>query len=217
MGSTQTAFRISLVAMAAGVAAALAHVVIDVAGDYLLARDAYDGMAHQSRGLLLAFVGIGASMLLARVLFDALDRRCSSAPSLLRNVRQAIGRPWRFAAETVVLTVVLLAAMECLDCALRGVRIHDVADVFGGSLALGLSAAVFCGALAGAALHRLLRLVADHEPAIAGIVGAVLRTYLAAAQPVSSHRRAAAARPIERGLLLARRHRKRGPPLATPG
>jgi hypothetical protein len=216
MRSTTAALRIALIAMAGAVGAALAHLVIDVAGDYLLARDAYDGMAHHSRAVLLVTVGTLALLSLARVFFDMLDRRCASATSLRRQVRTALGKPHRFAAETAAVAIVVLAAMECFDCVTLGVRIDDIADVFGGSLALGLTTAIACGSLMGLLVHRVLRLLAEYEPIIAEMVLAVLRAEFPRLSRGAIPRRTDAATPIERRLLLARRGRKRGPPLPTP-
>ncbi len=217
MHSAKTAFRLCLVAMAAALAAAVAHVVIDVAGDYLLARDAYDGVAHSSRALVAALLGVAVLVAAARLVFDAIDRRCGSTTSLLRTIREALGSPARFAAASAAVAILALAAMEGFDCAAGGVRIDDLSDLFGGSLLLGLSAPVAAGLLFGWLLHRGVRALAEHEPALARFVLRVVSLTLAAAAPASSHRRIYAVVPATRGTSLARRGRKRGPPFATSG
>ncbi|MBV8490510.1 MAG: hypothetical protein JO199_08275 [Candidatus Eremiobacteraeota bacterium] len=215
MRRTVLALRLTLVALVAAVAAACAHVVIDVAGDYLLVRDAYDGIAHQSRGLLLGIAGVCALVLLARALFDALDRRCVSTSSLLASIREAIGAPWRFAAETAALTIVLLGAMEYFDCAALGIRVEDVGELFGGSLLLGLTSAIACGVLTGWLAQRFLLKLSEYEPELVELVRALLRLDVRIA-PMQVARRTALAAPISRGAFLGSRGRKRGPPIPAP-
>lgn len=211
MHRTATALRLTLVALTAAVAAACAHVVVDVAGDYLLARDAYDGIAHHSRGILLAAVGGCALVLLARVLFDALDRHAVSTNSLLTLLRATIGSPVRFAVETATVTVALLAGMEYFDCASLGVRVDDFGDLFGGSIVLGVTSALACGAIVGAVVHLLLRRLAAYEPALAELLYSLLSVQRRIA-PLAYALAFARVVPAPRRLLHSTRGRKRGPP-----
>jgi hypothetical protein len=211
MRSTQRALRLCLVAVAGALAAAAAHVIVDVAGDYLLVRDAYDGIAHHSRALLLAVVGVAILIAAVRAIFDMLDRRCSSTTSLLAAVRDALGDPVRFALASAVVATVALVGMESFDCSLSG-RIDDVGDLFGGSVALGAGTAIIAGVLTGWLIHRFVRLIARYEVSIAAFIVAAFNLGLTTASLPLSRRRLGASRTIGRALLLSRQGRKRGPP-----
>lgn len=218
MRSAQAAFRASLVALAAALAALLAHLTIDWAGDFLLPHDTYDGIAHESRAVFVVAIAALAIAIGARLLFDLLGRKSSSTASLLRSLRGGLGAPAIFVAQAAGLAVVVLAGMEFFDCAAAGTPADDVSDLFGGSLALGLSVTLATGAVAGWAVHALARLLAAHEPAIAALVfrliGAIRTSFTGVAASVQRRR---ASRTIVRALLLARRGSKRGPPLPIPG
>ncbi|MGA8534320.1 MAG: hypothetical protein WB615_09465 [Candidatus Tumulicola sp.] len=216
MHSTQRALRWCLVAVAGALAAAVAHVVIDVAGDYLLARDAYDGIAHHSRALLLAIVGVTLLAGAVKAIFDILDRRCSSTTSTLAAVRDALGNPLRFALASAAVAIVALVAMESFDCLLSG-RIEDVGDLFGGSVALGAGTAAFAGALCGALVHRVVRFVARYEAPIAAFIVAVFNLKAISESLPRAQRRFGASRTVNRALLLSRQERKRGPPCPVSG
>jgi hypothetical protein len=211
MRSTQRALRLCLVAVAGALAAAVAHVAIDVAGDYLLVRDAYDGIAHHSRALLLIAVGVVILIAAVRVIFDALDRRCSSTTSMLAAVRDALGSPVRFTLASAAVATIALVGMESFDCSLTG-RIGDVGDLFGGSVLLGAGSAVIAGALCGWLMHRFVRLVAQYEAPIAALIVAAFNLGLTAAALPLSLRPFGASRTVGRALLLSRQGRKRGPP-----
>ena len=215
MRRTAAALRLTLVALTGALAAACAHQLVDIAGDYLLARDAYDGIAHHSRGMLLSAVGGCALLFLTRVLFDALHRHSTSRTSLLTQLRAALGSPVRFAGETAIATIVLLAGMEYFDCALLGARIDALGDLFGGSIPLGLTAAIACGALAGTIAHRLSRLLSECEPLISGLVLALFSSHRDGTPDAPAIVRTQSA-PIPRRVLLVTRGRKRGPPLLAP-
>jgi len=218
MRSASTALRASLVAIAAAIAALLAHVAIDVAGDYVLAHDAYDGIDHQSRAvfavaILLLGLGLGA-----RLLVHLLDRRCGSTASLRRIVSRDLGTPAAFVAQCAFLAIVTLAGMEFLDCASSGTRVDDVADLFGGSMWLGVGSTIAVAALTGWFVHAVVRLIAAREPELAKLVyrlAGAAADAAAASRPVRRTRGGSSV--LERALMLARRGSKRGPPLAIPG
>lgn len=135
------------VALGAALGAALcAHLAIDVAGDYLLAHDSYDDVAHGSRGLAaLAFLAILLAAC-AGIVSLALRRARGSEHELraeLRALRPRSGL--RFALAVVALTFPLLAGMEALDTLLAGGDVDDLGDLFGGSLALGGGLTAGCG------------------------------------------------------------------------
>jgi uncharacterized membrane protein len=216
MRSTQRALRLCLVAVAGALAAAAAHVIIDVAGDYVLVRDAYDGLAHHSRALLLAIVGVAVLIGAVRAVFEVLDRRCSSTTRLLAAVRDALGDPVRFALASAAVATIALVGMESFDCSLTG-RIDDVGDLFGGSVALGASTAIAAGALFGWLLHRFVRLIAHYETPIVAFIAAAFNLGTFAMPLPLRHARFDALRAPDCAVLLTRQGRKRGPPLSVFG
>jgi hypothetical protein len=144
-------------------AALLAHVAIDVAGDYLLPHDSYDDIAHDSRAVVAcAVLGLVLGALGCAV-GAALRRARGSEFAFCAGLRDACPPgALQFAITVNGLTFLILGAMEALDVTLAGGRIDDVGDLFGGSLLLGGLIAALC-ALAAAfgtrvALHRLARL-----------------------------------------------------------
>ncbi|MGB8520744.1 MAG: hypothetical protein WCD38_11345 [Candidatus Tumulicola sp.] len=211
MRSTQLALRVCLVAVAAALAAAAAHVLTDVAGDYLLSHDAYDGVAHHSRPVLLALAGLVLLVAALRIICDLLDRRCSSKTSMLAAVRAALGHPAVFAVASGAAAIAALAGMEFFDCSLAG-RIAGIDDLFGGSVALGGGTALFLGAACGWIIHRCVRLVAKYEAPIAALIGSVLKLATGIPVAVTSQCRAATVPCIAYALILTRQGRKRGPP-----
>lgn len=210
MRSTRLALRLCLIAVAAVLAAVIAHVAIDVAGDFLLPHDAYDGIAHESRPLLLAIVGTVFLVSAARAIFQMLDRCYGSRRSALGAVRDALGSRLGFAIFAAAAAVAALVAMETLDAALAG-QVDDVADLFGGSIALGAGSAVAIGLAVGSLLHFWLDVLARYEIPIATFIAAVFKPASASAAPSSAHHRPQAT-PVSRGVALSRQHRKRGPP-----
>lgn len=219
MRSTQPALRLWLLAAAGVLGAVAAHVVVDVAGDFLLARDAYDGIAHDSRALLLGLLAIGTMIAAIRTVFSMLDRHRGTSGSLLATVRDALGDPARFATAAAAIAILGMVAMESLDCVVDG-RIADLTDLFGGSLLLGAAAAALSGALCGWGVHRLVRSLAACERPIAAFIIAAFRPIdraLAVAIVPFTRDRARAPRGGGRALSFARRGRKRGPPAPIPG
>jgi hypothetical protein len=200
-----------LVAVAGAIAAACAHVAIDVAGDYVLPRDAYDGIAHHSRAMLLALVGLAVLVVAVRAICDILDRRCGSTRSTLAAVRNAVGNPIGFTLAAAAVAVVTLVGMESFDCSLTG-RVDDVGDLFGGSVALGASSAVAFGALFGWLTHRCVRLIAKYEAPIAAFIVAVFRLVRGTSAMRPASRRTRTPRTLAYALVLSRQGRKRGPP-----
>jgi len=207
--------RISLVGLAALSGALLAHVVIDIVGDYVLARDAYDGITHGSRVVLS--VGLAALVLAfgACLLFDLISRQCSSRVSLLRQVRESLGGPIPFVAQSTAVCIAALAGMELLDCFAANAMPAGVNELFGGSYLLGLTAACCAAVLSGWFVHATATFLSKREPEII----AFIRCLMARALPVFENARVDCVHQpysIARALLLATRGRKRGPPLPTP-
>ncbi len=215
MRALQTAFYAGLVVFAAALAAVLAHVVIDVAGDYLLAHDTYDGVAHHSRGLFLGIALGVLALALLRYLFELFDRRSSSMVSLLRCLRAAQGAHLLgFVAWVCAATPLALVGMEAYDLLADFGHVASVRALLGGSVALGLSSALAAAIVVAMLAQWLFRLLANWEPAIASLVARLVcaRRH---ALPVR-RRRLLSSLSLDAGTRPARRRGKRAPPLATP-
>ena len=85
-------------------AAAMAHVAIDVVGDFALAHDSYDNLAHGSRELVTAIALLAALVLALRGLKSCCEIAALNRRRVLRisfGLRQTIGylagRCWRAA------------------------------------------------------------------------------------------------------------------------
>jgi hypothetical protein len=208
----QAALHASLLGLAALIAALLAHVSLDIAGDYLLSHDSYDDVAHGSRGVFIVAIVALTFGVCARVLFDLVDRRCGSKASLLRLLRCSLGNPVWFAARTMAISVVALVSMELLDCSVEHVTFDGISALFGGSLPLGLSAVLLIAALVGWILHRAVTFVAEREPEILTLISCLMAS-LRIQDHVRVTKRARTPRSVARSLLLSRSDSKRGPPL----
>lgn len=204
----------SLALCAAAVAAALAHSAIDVLGDYALAHDAYDHLAHDSRALVGAFAALVAVLLAARGL-----RACCEIAQRHRGLvaRTALGMRDAVAvtAASVAGSVLLVPGMEWLDGRLDGATVARLADAFGGSLLLGLATTVVCATLVAVAVLLLARWLLAQRDVIAGVVATLLRR---SGETGASGRREAATQIlfVPRISPSARRLSKRGPPAALP-
>jgi hypothetical protein len=216
MSSVQRGQRFWLLAATAALAAVVAHVCVDVAGDYLLAHDDYDNVVHHSRILALALVTGIAVVAILRVFGEMLHSTARNPRTLLYRLRGSLGNPLLFAVQAAALTVVTMAAMESLDCALSA-DFGGWTALFGGSVLLGGGTATGCGAILGFLAHRFLAWLADREPRIAALIVAVFRAQIAGATCITASRATSAAAPRRRELLLSCLGRKRGPPLPIPG
>lgn len=216
MRSTQLALRFCFVAVAGALAAAAAHVVTDIAGDYLLARDAYDGVAHHSRPVLLAAAGLVLLVAAIRIICDLIDRRCNSRTSMLAAVRGALGHPAVFVLASGITAVVALAGMEYFDCSLAG-KVVGFDDLFGGSVALGAGTALAFGAALGGLTRRCVRLCAKYEAPIAAFIVSILKLGMRTpARPMSRHG-IELPRAVVYALILTRQGGKRAPPCSVFG
>jgi hypothetical protein len=209
--------RIALVGLAALSGALLAHVAIDIAGDYVLARDAYDGIAHASRGILFFGLVVLALAVTVRVIFDLLNRSCKSKTSLLGLVRQSLGSRARFIAQSIALCIVALCLMELFDCFAAHTALTGISGLFGGSYALGLTLAAAAAALTGSLVHGAVTIAFERQSDIAALFRWIVR--LGLALPNEARRAKLRRVPVcdTRALVLAARGRKRGPPLPIPG
>lgn len=215
MRTIQAAFYGALVLVAGAVSALLAHVAIDLAGDVLLARDTYDGIAHHSRAVFAAIVVLVAAAVALRFLWEALDRRCSSLTELLHRLRAARGvSAWRFIALVVAVAIVALVAMEYADAVSDGIAVDGFEDLLGGSIWLGLSS-VTCIAVAVAWCVRLaLHALADWEPVLAALLERLLARD--GVRPSAHAPHAPLTISLDGACRLSRRSGKRAPPALTP-
>ncbi len=155
--------RFALVPVCAALCSAiLAHVAIDIAGDYLLAHDTYDDLGHGSRSLA-AVIALLLAAFVAVAAIGAAVREARGSPDAFRRALTALIPRNRtvFTALVTLATPVLLAAMESLDALLAGEAIPGAANLFGGSIALGagvmLGAACVVSAVAWHAVYALTR------------------------------------------------------------
>lgn len=145
-------------------AALVAHVAIDVVGDYVLARDAYDGMAHASRTLVAGGAMALLMCALGLSLHGALAEARGNEGRFCRALATALPRSRvTFAAVVTAGTFVILGAMGGLDTVLAAAPVDDISALFGGSLTLAAGLGSLAGLLAAAlvwhAIGRLGRMV----------------------------------------------------------
>lgn len=213
MRSEERAFRATLIGLAAAIAAVAAHYAIDVLGDFMLAHDSYDDVAHGSRAVFVAAIAIVALAAVVRFIFDLIGRRTTSRTSLMLSVRTAAGSPVAFIARVVPATLLSIAGMEWFDCAAAHAQIDGIAALFGGSLVLGLSCTGCAAILAGLLLHYLVRLLCKFEPTLVALVVRLVRIDRTMQAPMPPIFLASAGETITCGLLLSRSGSKRGPPV----
>lgn len=199
---------------AAFAAAVAAHVAIDALGDVVLARDAYDHVAHGSRAVALGGAMVAACVLTWCIVGCAFAEAFGNRPSLRTALAHAhrSSAGW-FVARVVVLTIVVLGAMGIFDALLDAGTIGTIGDVFGGSPALscGVTIPLAVGAALGA--RALLgAIVASHRKLVGALVALIaLRVR---ARNTSIVTRVDADIVVLRHLLgtLAKRAGKRAPP-----
>lgn len=200
------------VILSAAIAALVAHIGIDVAGDYVLAHDSYDGIEHGSRLLITVSLLVALVVVAVRVVCSALDRVVGvrramheCAPSA---VPKAIGR---HLVLVVVATFVLLVGMERVDLLVAGQPPDDLADLLGGSFALGIGLTLPLGLAVAAAGWSIARWIRAARLGVIEIVGAWMmsraRHRNGLHTQVRRSRRAPIAQPV-----FARNTSKRGPP-----
>lgn len=143
--------------------ALFAHVTIDLAGDFLLARDAYDDVAHHSRESVFVvaclLAAVAAWRMLCAVRGELRGSRGSLRKLLYDSVPTSCGR---FVAAVAAAAVPTLLAMAALDSAIDARALGDIDDLFGGSVLLGLvctlGSAVSFATLTWSAIRALARL-----------------------------------------------------------
>jgi hypothetical protein len=119
---------------------AIAHELIDLAGDVLLAHDTYDGLTHDSR-ILFGAGGVLALLCLALgSVLRVLD--CSGGFDLACAARRTLRRKRELSTVLVAATLTIVPLMEWVDASLAGASIDGIGDLYGGSLLLGLAGCV---------------------------------------------------------------------------
>jgi hypothetical protein len=147
-GAVKSLLRLALLFFAASAAAVLAHVAIDIAGDYVLAHDAYDALEHGSRWTMsLAALGAAGAALWA-VLRAALAEARGSNGSLRDVLRAAAPRSRiGYFAMVAIVAVPILAGMSAGDAMVAHKDVDDLGDLFGGSIALAGALLTLCASL----------------------------------------------------------------------
>jgi hypothetical protein len=165
---------VSLALFAAMAAAATAHVAIDIVGDYALAHDTYDDVAHSSRELVSGLALLIALALASRALrtcFELAAANRTRLPQPSANRREKLG----FVFGVIAISATLVPAMEWLDCRLAGVPVRELDDAFGGSILLGLGTTIVCAIVVGTLIYAVARWLISHRDAIATVIGTLLR------------------------------------------
>lgn len=200
----------ALFVVAVCVAAFLAHVAIDVVGDYALPHDTYDGVAHDSRvGVVVAAIGLALAAAFG-VLWSALQSvRRSSARGRRARI---VGSPLAFGTVIVAAVVALVAGMETIDVALAGARVDSLADMLGGSVFLGLALTIPIALCAAFGALRIARFVEHATVLLSRVIVALvmLRSRIVVGDPRSARERSPLFHLL--AIHLGRAH-KRGPPL----
>lgn len=199
---------------AAGAGAALAHLAIDVLGDFALPRDSYDHLRHGSRELMTGLALMVALFVAARGLRVCCDIAAKHRTRLLRpmlGVRESVA----MLVGAVAASLTIVPAMECLDGRLDGIPVRGLCDAFGGSIPLGVATTIAAAGLFAAIVYTVARWLISHHDSIATIIDFLLRRF--AGTP-----RAAGYDRVRRHVALRRRRAfsglrlaKRGPPATT--
>ncbi len=194
------------------VAALVAHFAIDIVGDWALARDAYDAVSHDSRGLVaLATLCVAVAAAL-RFVISALSPtgRAGRTSALARLISRS---PRGFGVAVTAGALALLTGMETLDSLLATGRVEGVADAFGGSLVLGLGVAIPVALTVGAIAWRGLAWFAGARGRIAAVIAILFAPRIRARAAALCHDARFA--PVISRERASQSHRagKRGPPL----
>lgn len=202
---------VPLLLCAAAGAAALAHVAIDVVGDYALPHDTYDHIAHDSRNLIAGLALVAAMLIAVRGL-----RLCCDLAAADRGRLPGGNLSWRailaFVGIVTAAATVLVPVMELLDARLDGIPLDGFADAFGGSVLLGVAVTIVCALLVAGAVLALAAWILAHRAAIETIVVWLLGRDRESAVKNARARRRSFVRLRHPALVFALRLCKRGPP-----
>jgi hypothetical protein len=170
------ALRLAVPLAAAFLAALCAHVAIDVAGDYVLAHDAYDAPAHGSRWLasfaLAAFAFAGFWALVRATLSETRGSRGALRAALKAALPMG---PFALCATVTLAALPLLLGMAWLDASCSGIAVDDVADLLGGSIPLGCGLTVAFALVSALGAHRLVAFLSRFHRSIVRAVEAFVR------------------------------------------
>lgn len=201
----------SLAFCAAAAAAALAHVAIDIVGDYALAHDTYDNVAHTSRGLVTG-IAVFIAVLLARQ-----GLRVCLAIAMANRGRANSPGPFRremllFILGAIAMSAIIVPGMEWLDGRLDGVPVREFDDAFGGSIALGLGTTALCAGFVASLVYGVARWLISHRDSIATLIETLLGRLDGATRPSRYSLSYWLSTPRRRRTPHALRRCKRGPP-----
>jgi len=201
----------SLALCAAAAGAAMAHLAIDVLGDYALTRDSYDHLRHGSRELMSGLALLVAVLLAVRGLRVCCEIATQHRARLLRPIL-GVQETVAMLVAAVTASLAIVPAMEYLDGRLDGIAVRGLGEAFGGSILLGVVTTIAAAGLFVAIVYAVARWLIAHRDSIATMIERFLTATGERPQSsfnfrrhnfVSGRRRPACA------LLLA----KRGPPL----
>lgn len=205
---------VSLALCAAAAGAAMAHLAIDVLGDYALSRDSYDHLSHGSRELMTAVALLLAGVLAARGLRVCCDIATRNRNRLARPVLR-LGDMVAMLGAGAITSAAMVPGMEYLDGRLDGVPVRGLSDAFGGSIPLGLATTIVSALFAASVLFVIARWLISHRDSIATIIETLLRPFDAATRPNGYDRIGRSFTLRQRRAPNALRLSKRGPPATT--
>ena len=194
-------------------AAVSAHVGIDVLGDYLVRDDSYDHLAHDSR-LLFTVIALALAAVAAVQCFLYF---CAAAASIRVRVRLLRVQPTHIAGACgaiALLALLAVPAMETLDALQAGAKVDSLADVFGGSIQLGVVTTLGCVVTWCGLIVAVVGWFARHRERVAQLLYELLvvsQAPLACAHASRESAPALASDPVRD----ARCRCKRGPPLSA--
>jgi hypothetical protein len=208
------AFLVAVIILSSLAAAAAAHFLLDFIGDFALAHDSYDGMAHGSRLLSFLIVIILAAAGTVRLIVSALDGAGSSTAAFRALVGPLLAlSEWRFVAAVATGALAGVMTMQSIDSLLSGARIDDVADALGGSVPLGIAVTLAVSTSIAAAVSRLFHALAAAHDAIVEIVCSLLIDARLRSGPTCTMRTGVALHSFAKPLsVLSTRAGKRAPP-----
>jgi len=168
-------FLVAAIVLSSLGAAAAAHFLLDFIGDFALAHDSYDGMAHGSRLVSFLIVVVIAAAGAVRLIVSALDGANTSTAAFRALVGPLLAlSTWRFAAAVASGALLGVVAMQAVDSVFSGARIDDVADALGGSIPLGVAVTLAVSGAIGTAVSRLFHVVSAAHDTIVEMVCSLL-------------------------------------------
>jgi len=204
----------SLALCAAAAGAAMAHLAIDVLGDYALPRDSYDYLRHGSRELMTGMALLFAVLVAARGLRVCCDIAAKHRTRLVRPIL-GVHETLAMLLGAVVASLAIVPAMEYFDGRLDGIPVRGLGEAFGGSIPLGIATTIAAAGLFAAIVCAVARWLISHRDSIATIIEFLLRRFIGGPRVAGydhfSRRVAVRRRRAPDALRLA----KRGPPATT--